>query len=143
MIVIAAAVILYQNILEDTWSEKLTEKSEVTQYLDFYPAGADSISAEKGVFIINNKTNRELRTGEFYILQRKILGKWSDMIEPLDVAAVGYDIPPGEYKFTADWEEYYGKLKPGTYRMIKDCNMVIDKKKHEQLEFVFACEFKL
>lgn len=50
MIVIAAAVILYQNILEDTWSERLTEKSEVTQYLDFYPAGADSISAEKGVF---------------------------------------------------------------------------------------------
>ncbi len=148
VIIVLGVTVIYRSTLEDTWSERLTEESELTQYLEFYPAKQTPATAEKGTFYIHNKTKQEMRTGEDYTLQKKILGKWCDVDNkynrPLDFVAIGYSVPAeAEYRTTVDWEKDYGKLSHGTYRIIKDCALILDEKYHKQLELTFACEFKI
>ncbi|MGC2873754.1 immunoglobulin-like domain-containing protein [Ihubacter sp. mB4P-1] len=143
IIIIAAAVLLYRNALNDTWTESLTKESDFTPYLEFYPVDEEAIAAEKGAFIIHNKTDKEMRTGEFYALQKRVLGKWSDIGPSLDFVAVAYDVPPGEYSFTVNWETYFGELKPGVYRIIKECDLMTNESSHKYSEFLIWCEFKI
>lgn len=100
IVIILGIIFLYRNTLEDTWAERLTEKNDLIDYLEFYPAGEEDIFPDKGAFIIYNKTDQEMRTGEFYALQKKILGKWCNIEtnQPMDFVAIGYGVPPGEYR---------------------------------------------
>lgn len=140
---------LYQNTADDTWSDKLTDQTELEQYIDFYIATHAEPTSEEGVFYIRNKTEQEMRTGEFYVLQKKVFGKWYDVNGKdgksiFDFVAVGYPISPGsEYGVTVNWEEHYGKLPKGTYRIIKDADLTIDERYHKSLTFLFACEFRI
>ena len=148
VIIVLGITIMYRSTLEDTWSEQLTEASELAPYLEFYAAKQPPVTAEKGTFYIRNKTEQEMRTGEFYALQKKILGKWCDVEDkynqPMDFVAIGYSVPSqGEYRITVNWEKDYGKLPHGTYRLIKDCDVTLDEKYHKSLNLVFACEFKV
>ncbi len=141
---ILGITLYYRNTLNDIWSERLTEESELAGYLDFYPASAEgAVTAEKGTFIINNKSDLTMRTGEFYALQKRVLGKWSDVEPYLDFVMIAYDVPAGEYRFTVDWGKDYRKLSHGTYRLIKDCDVTLDEKYHKSLDLIFACEFKI
>ncbi|NCE97558.1 hypothetical protein D1151_00215 [Emergencia sp. 1XD21-10] len=142
-IAVLGITFLYRNTLNDTWTERLTEESEVECYLEFYTAGEKAITAEKGTFIINNKSDQEMRTGEFYALQKKVLGKWSDVEPYLDFVMVAYEVPAGEYSFTVNWGKDYGKLPHGTYRIIKDCSVTLDAEYHKSEDLVFACEFRI
>ncbi len=144
VIAILGITLHHRSTLNDIWSERLSEESVIASYLEFYPASdKEAITAEKGTFIINNKSDLQMRTGEFYALQKKVLGKWSDVEPYLDFVMVAYEVPTGEYSFTVNWEKDYGKLPHGTYRIIKDCDVTLDAEYHKSENLVFACEFRI
>lgn len=91
----------------------------------------ENVSAEiydislTGATIIITDTNKNPYTyGEWYKLEIEDNGDWLELepqIKDYGFNEIGY-IPDdnGEVKFVIDWEKIYGKLQPGSYRIVKE-----------------------
>ena len=72
--------------------------------------------------IINNDTEKDYSFGRDYMLQKKEENKWQDVL-PKKEAAMTLEllwVPSGTSESLAiNWEEAYGQLENGHYRVIK------------------------
>lgn len=92
---------------------------------------ADTLSTTGAVINYTNQTEHELTYGEAYILEEKVDGDWYQVpyLDEDGVAfiEIAYILPPeSASEWTADWEEIYGPLEPGDYRLVKDFLIVAE-----------------
>jgi len=76
-------------------------------------------------FTLTNTTDNDYVYGESYIIEKYDNGIWKEIDtltnNPISWNAVLFTIKAGEEKeFNIDWSLVYGKLKSGTYRLIKN-----------------------
>ena len=101
---------------------------------------ADSVSSIKGVsisvkeytlahtdvvIIIKNETDSDIETGTAFSIDKKVNGKWMKLKTKHDTFwnLISIIIPSNsEREFEYNWEDMYGKLEKGTYRLIKEIN---------------------
>lgn len=98
----------------------------------------ESISSTGLVLIIKNETNDcAFRFDNAYSLEKFVDGHWSAVEEIRDVAvtAVAHMLLPGEsVEHTVKWENRYGSLPTGEYRIVKRIEIVQnDGKEYDNL----------
>ncbi len=77
----------------------------------------------EGELLINNDTDSELATGEWYCIQKKVDGAWYRMDERTDGIweEVEYPVPDGKTTvLQTNWKAWYGELPAGKYRIVKE-----------------------
>ena len=80
-------------------------------------------------FILENNSNQTLGYGEPYHLEVKDDDSWHILRTINEAAFIMplYHLNPNEStELKIDWENFYGALEPGEYRLIKDAYFVID-----------------
>lgn len=85
----------------------------------------ETVSPSKLVVLFTNSSTSKCIFGEFFILEKKLNGKWYQVAVAIDgnygFNSIGYNLPPGEtIEFTVDWKWLYGSLDTGEYRIVKD-----------------------
>lgn len=117
-----------------------------------FSVDAKSISASSALFCLENTTNEEIFYDEHNILQRKLLGKWWEYEYPYpSIALEGDYIEPGEsIELAFDWQELYGELPRGSYRIVKEYFVYdytdVEPDKHGEIgptKKCTNCEFKI
>lgn len=85
--------------------------------------------------IIKDENKNPYNYGSWYKLEKLDTGEWIKLDTIRDdylFNDVAYLVDENkEIKFVMDWEDIYGKLQPGTYRLVKDVN-----NRHISVEFV-------
>ena len=121
----------YINVLEKNESAyKVSEIENVS-------ISISNISLTGSTVIIKDINKNPYTYGQWYKIEKQVNGKWyevSPIIEKYGFNSIGY-LPDknNEIKFVIDWEWLYGKLSPGTYRILKEV-----KNKHISVEFSIA-----
>ena len=101
---------------------------------------ADSVSSIKGVsisvkeytlahtdtvIIIKNETDSDIETGTAFSIDKEVNGKWMKLKTKHDTFwnLVSIIIPSNSSReLECNWEDIYGKLEKGTYRLVKEIN---------------------
>lgn len=97
-----------------------------------------TLSQTGGIFYLKNRSEVTIYSGQSYVLQIQIDGKWHDIIQDSDFTAEQIIVNPnGKYKFDNDWSNIYGELPEGTYRMVKYYSVYPDGEE----DFYISCEF--
>ena len=92
--------------------------------------------------ILKNNGTMDFEYGEPYEIEIKKNGDWHKINVELNFILPIYILKKGETKeINLNWENGYGKLSPGTYRIIKSINYKNDKN-NDQL-FNIAAEFMI
>lgn len=76
-----------------------------------------------GSIRLTNLMDNPMMYGAGYYIQRYENGEWVDleMIQPMNITLVGYELLVGETTYIyANWEFYYGELPNGRYRYVND-----------------------
>ena len=111
---------------------------------DVSPTGATLVFAQSGD---TEKEIGELIYGEGYLIEKKSGRKWkslSTVVEDYGFYDIGYLIPPGgQSELSIDWEWLYGKLKPGTYRILTTVWERPEGGVGEQGEYALCGEFQI
>lgn len=72
--------------------------------------------------VFKNNTSNQVIYGEYFLLEKKINGKWYQVpiaLEPFP--DIGYSLSSGdETEWKVDWDWRYGSLDTGVYRIVKD-----------------------
>lgn len=98
---------------EDPWGLVLTALDDVT------PTGLTLVCAQSG-----GHPEGELQTGSFFVLEHLVDGHWTEV--PGKIAEIAWTdeawlIPMEDTQYwNVDWEQIYGALPAGTYRIGKD-----------------------
>ncbi|MBE5940601.1 MAG: hypothetical protein E7266_09435 [Lachnospiraceae bacterium] len=84
------------------------------------------VSSTGATVIITDSNKEPYIYGEWYSIEKEKDGKWYEVktiINNYGFKDIGY-IPNanGKIELTVDWEWLYGKLSPGTYRLLKKVN---------------------
>lgn len=94
-----------------------TEKSEVSLELV-----TDSLTAYGAEFRMSNLSNKNLQTGNSFVIEVFLDGKWNYIdigIVMFPAEALNYEAGH-TYNVSIDWTNYYGELVPADYRIIKE-----------------------
>lgn len=103
--------------LGEEFTEEVNGLENVTLTVD-----KDSISSTEITYVINNRSELDLSYGQDYSLQMEKDGKWYRLIPKRDVAVTLELLwaPAGsENSHMVNWQESYGKLQKGHYRILK------------------------
>lgn len=105
----------------------------------------DSSSPVGAILVFENDSNKQIVFGQEYILETRVDNIWYEIpIRPdkPNLSKAGYEVSFGQSKeFEVEWQELYGELKPGVYRIIKD---LIDFRTSSNWEKGYmACEFEI
>lgn len=84
----------------------------------------DTRTSKGATFIIENTTDEEYVYGQPYTIEKFDDGNWKELDtltgDPLSWNAIAYSLKSGEEKeLNINWSFGYGKLKSGTYRLVK------------------------
>lgn len=90
--------------------------------------------------VINDTTGNDNIYGEDFSIQKKGWFGWHELqAKESFFLLVGYLVDEnGKLELECDWEEIYGELKPGTYRLVKEGSPRGSEKKYIYAEFVIA-----
>ncbi|MBQ3105784.1 MAG: hypothetical protein IJC59_08010, partial [Lachnospiraceae bacterium] len=80
----------------------------------------------EGEIEINNQTDRELQTGQWYEIQKLEDGVWQLVETQVEISLedLAYRLPAGETTvFPTNWKALYGELPSGEYRIIKEISV--------------------
>lgn len=100
--------------------EEVNELPGLSSYI------SNSSAVETGIIIIyDNQTDREFTYGEPFIIEQQIDGSWYQLpyLDEDGVAfiEIAYLLAPGEEReWRVDWENIYGPLDSGDYRLVKE-----------------------
>ncbi len=93
------------------------------------------ISATGATIVIKDTNKEPYVYGAWYKLQKEVDGKWYDVETITDnygFNEMGYLVDKNnEVKFVMNWEDIYGKLPQGSYRILKEIN-------HEYISIEFG-----
>lgn len=97
----------------------------------------------EGELIISNQTGNDLKTWEWYDIQKWEDGAWHRLDQRTDGlwTDVLYQIPAGETTvFPTNWKTWYGDLPSGKYRIIKEIYQTTEDEIHT---YYLAVEFEV
>lgn len=105
----------------------------------------DSSSPVGATFIFENGSNKKIVFDNEYALETKVDSTWYEIPVISDKSSsrgIGYELGFGQSKeFEIDWQELYGELEPGAYRIIKD--LADFKSRNNCVKDYMACEFDI
>ena len=102
----------------------------------------ETLTNTGATFILENNSNQTLGYGEPYHLEIKDDDSWHILNTINDAVFIMpfYHLDPNEsIELKIDWENFYGVLEPGEYRLIKDACFVVDDETSDN--FYIGVEF--
>ena len=92
--------------------------------------------------VLTNNSDKNFHYGNPYKMEIKKDGEWHKINVQLDFTLPAFPLPSKESKeVELNWENEYGKLAEGTYRIIKDIDYEYEEGKRET--FNVAVEFTI
>ncbi|WP_211274594.1 immunoglobulin-like domain-containing protein [Anaerobacillus arseniciselenatis] len=84
-----------------------------------------TVSSTGLTVIFENNSDKQCIYGEYFLLEKKIEGRWYEVPIVLDgnygFNDIGYELAPSDAReWEVDWEWLYGSLDTGDYRIVKD-----------------------
>jgi hypothetical protein len=84
-----------------------------------------TVSSTGLTVIFDNNSDKQCIYGEYFLLEKKIEGRWYQVPVALDgnygFNDIGIDLAPSDVRgWTVDWGWLYGSLATGDYRIVKD-----------------------
>lgn len=109
----------YRESLNDKCSIKINDLDGVSMIIK------DGTLTRKGTtVIITDTSDRENIYGTSYRIDKKVNNKWVELepiIENYAFTSIGYSVDENnKLELDVDWNELYGELKNGEYRIVKD-----------------------
>ena len=124
-IVLLLGYIAYLYIENNSYKATLDKTAKAVSTIDkvMVSIKENTLTKTGAVLIIKNESNTNHLTGEAFYVEKKENGKWYSL-KPKHVLfwiAIGYDIKTNEEReFECNWDDMYGKLEKGTYRLVKE-----------------------
>lgn len=92
--------------------------------------------------VLTNNSNKDFEYGSYYEIEIKKDGEWHKINVELNFTLIAYSLKSEETKeIELNWENGYGKLSSGTYRIIKKLDY--EKEKGNFETFNVAVEFDI
>ncbi len=102
----------------------------------------DSISPYGATLVLENNDTVDYEYGAPYEIEIEQNGDWHKINIQIDFILIAYELKAGETKeIELNWENTYGKLSKGTYRIIKTISYKNEEDKYES--FNIAVEFTI
>lgn len=84
----------------------------------------EAVSSTKLTVTFENKSNSQCIYGDYFLLEKKITGRWYQVPVTIDgnygFNAIGYNLASGDAsEKVVDWNWLYGSLDAGEYRIVK------------------------
>ncbi|MDE5414257.1 immunoglobulin-like domain-containing protein [Alkalihalobacterium chitinilyticum] len=84
-----------------------------------------TVSSTGLTVIVENNSDKQCIYGEYFLLEKKIEGRWYQVPVALDgeygFNDIGYDLDSSDVReWAVDWDWLYGSVDPGDYRIVKD-----------------------
>ena len=101
-----------------------------------------TLTNKSATLILTNNSDKNFHYGNPYQIEIKKDGEWHKINVELDFTLPALQLSPKESKeIELDWENEYGKLAKGTYRIIKGIDYEYEEGKYET--FNVAVEFNI
>ena len=101
-----------------------------------------TLTNKSATLILTNNSDKNFQYGNPYEIEIKKDGEWHKINAELDFDMPAFQLSAKESKeIELDWENGYGKLAKGTYRIIKEIDYEYEKQKYET--FNVAVEFTI
>ena len=92
------------------------------QTLDNVSINIDNVTPTGATLTIKDENENPYIYGEWYEIEKEVDSEWErlETINDLVFNDLGYKVDENNtVSFTMDWQDYYGTLEPGGYRLIK------------------------
>lgn len=92
------------------------------QTLDNVSINIDNVTPTGATLTIKDENENPYIYGEWYEIEKEVDSEWErlETINDLVFNDLGYKVDENNtVSFTMDWQDYYGTLEPGSYRLIK------------------------
>ena len=92
------------------------------QTLDNVSINIDNVTPTGATLTIKDENENPYIYGEWYEIEKEVDSEWErlETINDLVFNDLGYKVDENNMvSFTMDWQDYYGTLEPGNYRLIK------------------------
>ena len=92
------------------------------QTLDNVRINIDNVTPTGATLTIKDENENPYIYGEWYEIEKEVDSEWErlETINDLLFNDLGYKVDENNtVSFTMDWQDYYGTLEPGSYRLIK------------------------
>ena len=101
-----------------------------------------TLTNKSATLVLTNNSDKNFQYGNPYEIEIKRDGEWHKINVELDFDMPAFPLSSKESKeIELDWENGYGKLAKGTYRIIKGINYEYEEGKYETLNV--AIEFTI
>ena len=101
-----------------------------------------TLTNKSATLVLTNNSDKNFQYGNPYEIEIKKDGEWHKINVELDFDLPAFQLSSKESKeIELDWENGYGKLAKGTYRIIKGINYEYEEGKYET--FNVAVEFNI
>lgn len=101
-----------------------------------------TLTNKSATLVLTNNSDKNFQYGNPYEIEIKKDGEWHKINVKLDFDMPAFPLSSKESKeIELDWENEYGKLAKGTYRIIKGINYEYEEGKYET--FNVAIEFTI
>ena len=103
---------------------------------------AGTLTNKSATLVLTNHSDKNFQYGNPYEIEIKKDGEWHKINVKLNFDMPAFPLSSKESKeIELDWENGYGKLAKGTYRIIKGINYEYEEEKYET--FNVAVEFNI
>lgn len=101
-----------------------------------------TLTNKSATLVLTNHSDKNFQYGNLYEIEIKKDGEWHKINVKLNFDMPAFPLSSKESKeIELDWENGYGKLAKGTYRIIKGINYEYEEEKYET--FNVAVEFNI
>lgn len=101
-----------------------------------------TLTNKGATIVLTNESDKDYEYGSPYEIEVKKNGKWHKINAELDFDLPAFILKAGEkVELELDWENGYGSLPKGTYRIIKDMDYEYENEKYNS--FNIAVEFNI
>ncbi|MBM7554500.1 immunoglobulin-like domain-containing protein [Thalassobacillus pellis] len=105
---------------EPTIHERVNHLEGVTMFIK-----EGTVSPTGLTVLFENNSDKRWIYGEYFLLEKKMKGKWYQVPIALEenygFRDIGYDLDSSDVReWTVDWDWLYGSLDTGEYRIVKD-----------------------
>ena len=118
---------------------KITSDGDITLSIK-----EDSLTNTGATLLLINNSDKTYSYGNPFWIEKEQDGKWYklEVKEGIAFTLPAYGIKSGEVKeWNLDWENMYGKLASGTYRIVKDVSYQYEKDNYKT--FNLSVEFNI
>ena len=138
ILLIVAIIIIWLIFNNDDYGKKELSINGVSMSLK-----DETLASYTGAtFILKNDNDIDMIYGDSYTIEVEKDGKWEKIDVKVDFNSIAYILKAKSSKeITINWENTYGKLELGKYRLIK--NISYEKEKDNYVDFSVNAEFIL